>query len=106
MSAASGPEPEVLTAREALFAIKGAAKQPNVGAAIEEVRELADEGLRRTGIVNFELSDQLADRFAAAYKLLRELREGGDVATLSGEIDEALALPPDIEAMVDRRTGR
>lgn len=108
--------PEVLTAREALFAIRLAVQDVNQGAGnareimragLDEVSQLAVEGLRHTGMVNFELSDQLADRLAEAHKVLRELREGGgDVADLSGEIDEALALPPDLEAMVDRRLPR
>lgn len=66
----------------------------------------AQAGLNRRAPQNFELNDELGDRLAKALKVLSELRENGDVAALSGEIDEALVLPPDIEAMVERRVGR
>lgn len=100
-----------MTAREALFEIRRLVREGTlIPAALEHpdkvfdsIGRIAKEGLDRTQLVNFELSDLLADRFAVAYRLLEQLREGGDVATLSGEIDEALALPPDLEAMVDRR---
>lgn len=113
---------EPLTAREALFAIVGAAKQNNLGAAIKDVQELAETGLHAQGMVNFELTDQLADRLAEAHKLLADLRdsgmldpdtlaEGGDPDGLTlgrklvGRVGEVLALPPDLEAMVERRIG-
>lgn len=92
------------TAREALLELRGWARRQ--GAArngCEYVAAIADAGLAQTGIANYEWSDQLADRLAEAHKLLREIREGTEMATLSGEIDQALALPPDLESMVERR---
>jgi hypothetical protein len=45
----------------------------------------------------------LADRLAVAHRLLREIREGTELAVIAGEIEDALALPSDLEAMVERR---
>jgi hypothetical protein len=96
-----------MTAREALLEIRRflASGDLTANANGSALDQIAKGGLSRTAPPNFELSDQLADRLAEAHKILRELREGGDVAKLSGEIDGALALPPDLEAMVERRLG-
>lgn len=98
------------TAREALLEIRRVAAGVHVDLDVsllgEQVDRVALEGLRRTEPINFELSDQLADRLAEAHRVLRELRDGGaDIARLSGEIDEALSLPPDLETIVERRIG-
>lgn len=98
---------EPMTAREALFAILCETKGHSVSFE-ERIASLAEAGLDRREPPNFELTDQLADRLAQAHKLLRELREDAadeGIAKLSGEIDEALVLPPDLEAMVERRIG-
>lgn len=61
---------------------------------------VAKAGLDRTEPINFELSDQLADRLAEAHALLRE------IATKHVEprrLQEVLSLPPDLETMVERR---
>ena len=99
------------TAREALLAIYGQARdESNDRRAPEEVYEviadLSKRGLDRTAMVNFEFSDQLAERLAKALKLLGEIRDGTEMAALSGDIDSVLALPPDIAAKIDLYTGR
>lgn len=96
------------TAREALLEIRrlAATIDPAKLVSLEAFDEVAREGLERRSPIDFELSDQLADRLAEAHKVLRELRDGGaDIARLSGEIDEAIVLPPDLEAMIERRIG-
>jgi hypothetical protein len=102
------PRFEPQTAREALLAIRKAAAEVHADSDVHEVScqidRLALEGLQRTGPINFELSDQLADRLAEAHKLLREVLET-EVGSMGGAIDQALALPPDLEAMVERRIG-
>lgn len=100
--------PEILTAREALFEIRRIAPK---GAEFQElaifdrIEEIAQQGLNRTQTANFELSDQLADRLAEAHGILREWDKEGspDNVDLESRTSEALALPPDIEAMVERR---
>lgn len=95
------------TAREALLEIRRLAAGMTKPIATTAFDEVAAEGLARTAPENYELTDQLADRLAEAHKVLAELRDGGaDIARLSGEIDEALALPPDLEAMIERRMKR
>lgn len=91
-----------LTAREALLEIRRRlASQPVP--ALMEIDSLALAGLDRGGMENFELSDQLADRLAEAHKLLREFSGGADDAF--DQIEGVLALPPDLETMVERRIG-
>jgi hypothetical protein len=97
------------TAREALLEIRRLAAtitKPVSTAAFEEV---AREGLARTEPINFELTDQLADRLAEAHKALVLVKEhlygklpDGD-NEIEGIISEALSLPPDLETMVERR---
>lgn len=104
-----------LTAREALLAIllviqddhKQVSGYPSHLETLRAIERQAREGLDRRSMENFELSDQLADRLASAHKLLAEIRENGrdDPGTFAGDIDQALALPPDLEAMIERRTA-
>jgi hypothetical protein len=104
------PRLEPQTAREALLEIRRVAAEVHLdtdaGDLGCQVDRVALEGLHKGGPINFEWPDQLADRLAPALKILSELRAGTDVATLSGEIDEVLTLPPDIETVVERRVGR
>lgn len=93
------------TAREALLEIRRFAGPTQARDGLEYVDAIAEAGLNCSGLENFELSDQLADLLAEAHKLLREVRET-EMASMGGRIDEALALPPDLEAMVERRIGR
>lgn len=100
---------EPVSPREALLAIKFARlgqEDLTADPDFDLIVAYADAGLSRRSPANFELSDQLADRLAKALKVLSEVRESGDVAALSGDINECLVLPPDIEAMVERRVGR
>lgn len=106
-----------LTAREALLAIRveSASTSGSPSAIIYNIARLAEAGLDRNGIENFELTDQLADRLAEAHGVLQEIRDlvKGDTIEsnpltgrnpmLDVEIDSALALPPDLETMVERR---
>lgn len=100
-----------LTAREALFLIRLELAQPVLDSEFaQRLDRIATQGLDMSAPQNFELSDQLADRLAEAHAVLKRL-EGKDVKLpsvsegldLRGSIAEALALPPDLEAMVDRR---
>lgn len=105
------------TAREALFEIRRviAAKSPVASQVADEVIRnldaMAVDGLASRGIENFELSDQLADRLAEAHKVLREFQEVGrtgprDYSAVAEQVAEVLALPPDLEEMVNRRIGQ
>lgn len=91
-----------MTAREALLEIRRRLASSPVP-ALAEVDEIAVAGLNGSGADNFELTDQLADRLAEAHRLLRQLDRDGKIE--HGEVLEALALPPDLEAMVERRIG-
>jgi hypothetical protein len=71
------------------------------GVSDDDFRRVAVAGLQPSA--TFELTDELADRLAVAHRLLREIREGTELAVIAGEIEDALALPPDLEAMVERR---
>jgi hypothetical protein len=108
------PEPLVpQTAREALFAINvevsGVHADSDVFEVAHRVGIIASEGLSRTTPINFELSDQLADRLADSHRVLKlvteylygRLPEGDSV--IESEVMTALVLPPDLEAMVERR---
>lgn len=67
---------------------------------LRAIDAVAKAGLGRTEPINFELTDQLADRLAEAHALLRE------IATKHVEprrLQEVLSLPPDLETMVERR---
>jgi hypothetical protein len=106
------------TAREALLAILAESEEVDDSLARANAEELARQGLDRTAPENFELTDQLADRLAEAHRVLLEIqgryptsrqdkpavREFVD-DKLKFSIDAALALPPDLEAMVERRIG-
>jgi hypothetical protein len=78
-------------------------------ARLERIETIAKAGLDRTSPPNFELTDQLADRLAEAHEVLRKLvdmaPEGPEERDLVDSAAEALALPPDLEAMVERRIG-
>lgn len=98
------------TPREALLEIRRmvATLDPARVVSLHGIDEVAMDGLSSSGVANFILADQLADRLAEAHKLLRDLlahNEMGPWVEISGEIREALALPPDLEAMVERRIG-
>lgn len=101
---------EVKTPREALLAIRAEIRGVHTETDANELAlitdRLAEEGLLPTRVDTYEYTDQLAERLAEAHRLLREVREGRDVTSASGEIDEALALPPDIEAAVELRMKR
>ncbi|MGH2940333.1 MAG: hypothetical protein ACRDPE_19680, partial [Solirubrobacterales bacterium] len=96
------------TAREALLEVKRLTLlDPEPSRYVSWIDVVADQGLTRTEPYNFELSDQLADRLAEAHRLLQELL---DVATshtndaeIIAKIPGVLSLPPDLEAMVERR---
>ena len=104
---------EPLTAREALLAIRYLVARQHTESDFEadcdKIDLLAIAGLDRQEPPNFELTDQLADRLAKAHKLLRGLQDAalqpGSDAELIAQIPAALALPPDLEAMVERRIG-
>lgn len=104
---AEGASFEPRTPREALLAIRAECRGIHVDSDPFEVGtlvdRLAEDGLRPTRPDTFEYTDQLTERLARALHLLSQVREeAADVSVLSGEIDEALALPPDIEAAVER----
>lgn len=113
-----GPEFRPLTAREALLSIRietGAATTTPPGRLLVNIAEFAEEGLNCWGMENFEQSDRLADSLAEAHGVLREIRnlikddtiESNPLTVrhpmLDVEIDGVLALPPDQEAMINRR---
>jgi hypothetical protein len=104
------------TAREALLEIRRRAAEVHVDMDVTdlgcEIDRVALEGLARTEPINFELSDQLADRLAETHELLAEVRKtfasipDPEIRDpLVGGIDEALSLPPDLETMIERRIG-
>lgn len=74
------------------------------------IDELARVGLEETGRNDFHTIDQLADRLAEAHEVLQKLvdiaPEGPEERSLVDSAAEVLALPPDLEAMVERRLGR
>jgi len=98
-----------LTAREALWLIRYEIAQPVLDSETSQrLDRIAAQGLDLSQPQNFELSDQLADRLAEAHGLLArlqhvELRSPSEGLDLRGDIAGALALPPDLEAMVERR---
>jgi hypothetical protein len=97
------------TAREALWLIRHELTQPVFDSeAAQRLDQIAAEGLDLSSPQNFELSDQLADRLAEAHGLLAQLQNvelpsPAQGLTLRSEIAGVLALPPDLEAMVERR---
>lgn len=95
------------TAREALLEIRRRAAFVHVDLDVtdfgEAINRVALEGLARTEPINFELSDQLADRLAEAHGVLQRLLGPTREWPISTEITAALALPPDLETIVKRR---
>jgi hypothetical protein len=100
------------TAREALFQVRLELGQPILDSeTCQRLDRICREGLDLSGMSNFELVDQVTDRYAKAYWLLERVQRADlssipDQADLRGEIGDALVLPPDIEAMMDRRRPR
>lgn len=91
------------TAREALLEIRRLAATITKPVSTAAFEEIALEGLARTEPINFELTDQLADRLAEAHGLLQRLLGPRQEWPVSTEIAEALSLPPDLETMVEGR---
>jgi hypothetical protein len=99
-----------LTAREALLAIRmKVAEFPVSSDFLSHIDHIAAEGLGRRAMGDFTLTDQLADRLAEAHEVLQKLvdtaPESPEQRDLVGSAAEALSLPPDLEAMVERRIG-
>lgn len=101
-----------LTAREALLAVRAELndfEDASRWSRLGRIEDIVKAGLDREGIENFELTDQLADRLAEAHAVLRivvdRAPEGQEDRDLHDRAAEALALPPDLEAMVERRIG-
>lgn len=98
-----------LTAREALWLIRHELAQPVLDSETSQrLDQIAARGLDLSAPQNFELSDELADRLAEAHGLLAQLQhvELPSLAqglNLRSEIAGVLALPPHLEAMVERR---
>jgi hypothetical protein len=98
-----------LTAREALWLIRYELAQPILDSETSQrLDRIAAQGLDLSSPQNFELSDQLADRLAEAHGLLArlqhvELPSPAQGLNVRSEIAGVLALPPDLEAMVERR---
>lgn len=119
----AAPDFEPRTAREALLELRR--RWATFLKASHPLREdfahydrLAEAGLDRHDPINFTLSDQLADRLAEAHKILRPIIDAHETCVEKGrenrsfiggelpqQIREALSLPPDLEAMVERRIG-
>lgn len=98
------------TAREALFEIRlRIAEMPSREDIITpgELDAIAALGLERREPFNFELGDEVGDRLAEAHRVLRRVDKEGfpDNTDLEGEVAEALVLPPQLEAIVERRIG-
>lgn len=96
-----------VTAREALLEIRRIAETGPDSIETGMIGEVAQAGLDQTGMGNFELTDRLADYFGAAIEVLRRVDKEGfsDNADLEDRVTVAMALPPDIEEMVERRVG-
>lgn len=95
-----------MTAREALLEIRRRiARFPGRRFELDGLDEVARLGLDNSATPDFELTDQLADRLAKAIKALREMPGWEVDEATSNLVAEALTLPPDIEAMVERRIG-
>lgn len=101
-----------LTAREALIEIRlQLAKPIPDGETRNRIERLCKVGLGLNGMENFTLSDRLADRLAEAHDILAAL-QAQNVGSISQGMDlrskiaETLALPPDLEGMIERRKGR
>lgn len=101
------------TAREALFEIRrlyaGSRITDDVLALLKKIDGIAELGLERREPFNFEQTDELGDRLAEAHKVLRKVPKLGKQnlapAELGDEAAEALVLPPQLEAVVERRIG-
>lgn len=101
---------EPLTAREALLEIRRIYAKGRITddmlVTLKHVDAVAEAGLSRTAPSNFVI-DQLADRLAEAHAELRRIKRDGfpNGPRDARHIDGILALPPDLEAMVERRIG-
>lgn len=93
---------EPMTAREALLEIR---RQIAGYETMEDIDALCVVGLDRTAPPDFELTDHLADRLAEAHEVLRVFATRRNGERENRRVAEALALPPDLEAMVERRIG-
>jgi C4-dicarboxylate-specific signal transduction histidine kinase len=92
------------TPREALLMIRARiAATVESSSLLMEIDELLNEGLATSA--NFELSDTLADRLAEAHEVLRVFASRRNGEREDRRVAEALALPPDLEAMIERRIG-
>lgn len=92
----------VFTAREALLEIRRRILLVQKRVSCEDLEDVAKEGLDCSAPENYETIDRLADRLAEAHEVLRKFHN------FEAEVDglqEALALPPDLEAMIERRLG-
>lgn len=108
------------TPREALLAIRAECRGIHSDSDPFEVGthvdRLAEDGLRPSGPATYELTDQLAERLAEAHHILLGLKEGYEDAAAEGvdffseevkaKFAQALALPPDLEAMIELRWPR
>jgi hypothetical protein len=102
-----------LTAREALLEIRRVCESVHVdidsGDLATSIELVAMKGLERNSLENFELVDQLADRLGEAHQMLKaiayQVETGGltGPATAAFDVGAVLSLPPDLEAMVERR---
>lgn len=100
------------TAREALLEIRRqiAEQHEDFKPTAEDLAKLdavAELGLERREPVNFEMTDELGDRLAEAHKVLRRVdyEDLAPTLDLKADIQEALALPPQLEMVVERRIG-
>ena len=112
------PEPSLLpeetmpesphTPREGLLMIRHLiAGEPDTrwNPVYDLIDKVAVEALAPGGLGTYELTDQLAASLAEAHGVLRRVKTWLPRPNL-GMVDEALALPPDLEAMVDLRLPR
>lgn len=107
------PDPDFhpQTAREALLEIRrlyvAGGITDDLLRLLKQIDATAELGLERREPINFEMSDELGDRLAEAHKALRricdEIDDPGGCA--AGIANEVLGLPPDLEAIVERRIG-
>lgn len=99
------------TAREALLEIRrilGGDKTPTLH-DLARVESIASLGLKQTGPGNFEFGDREADALGDAHHVLRAVAALEPDSPLPIEVRNgarsALTLPPDLEAVVERRIG-
>lgn len=103
----------VFTAREALLEIRRRILLVQKRVSCEDLEDVAKEGLDCSAPENYETIDRLADRLAEAHEVLREVAPHsverriakGDLDQIAAKAGEAIVLPPDLEAMIERRLG-